>query len=305
MDGETNTPSDVEPIFKPLEAYKITSLPSSAYYIPNFLTPHESSSLLHSISKNQWTQLSHRRLQPHPAPLTPSGHLLTSKSLAPYLERPIVDRILSLSFSDDPSDISNNNNNNENSNKNINTRDDVVSYNIKEGRKRRIFTSSPHHRPNHVLINEYPPGTGIPSHQDGAAYFPVVCTVTLSSHTVLEITPKQVTDSTTTNENNENTAECNDGVKYKIYQEPLSLLITTDEIYTSHLHGISATTTDENLSPSTINNWNLLSDDTRNMIQAGEGKVERTETRVSLTYRDVLKVTDAGKVFGGRGFKFR
>ncbi len=33
-----------------------------------------------------------------------------------------------------------------------------------------MFASSPHGRPNHVLINEYPPGVGIMPHKvsDGA-----------------------------------------------------------------------------------------------------------------------------------------
>ncbi len=30
-----------------------------------------------------------------------------------------------------------------------------------------LFSSSPHKRPNHVLINEYPPGVGIMPHKVG------------------------------------------------------------------------------------------------------------------------------------------
>lgn len=30
---------------------------------------------------------------------------------------------------------------------------------------RHIFADSPHQRPNHVLINEYPPGIGIMPHK--------------------------------------------------------------------------------------------------------------------------------------------
>lgn len=36
---------------------------------------------------------------------------------------------------------------------------------LSEDRDHHIFQSSPHHRPNHVLINEYPPGVGIMPHK--------------------------------------------------------------------------------------------------------------------------------------------
>jgi len=41
-------------------------------------------------------------------------------------------------------------------------------------------------RPNHVLVNEYLPGSGILPHTDGPAFFPLVSTVTLSSHGLLD-----------------------------------------------------------------------------------------------------------------------
>ncbi|KAF3295805.1 hypothetical protein TWF132_001120 [Orbilia oligospora] len=174
---------DPDPVLHPLEAYKIKSLPPNAYYIPSFLTPTESTTLLSQISKHPWTTLTHRRLQPHPAPLTPSGHLLTTKSLPEFL-----------------------------------------------------------------------------------------------------------------NDENNNTQT----TVYKIFQEPNSLLITTDDMYTEHLHGIEAVKVDEGLTDQTVANWELLSEETRRRIVEGGGKVEREDVRISLTYRDVLKVKDAGKLFGGR-----
>ncbi|KAF3255498.1 hypothetical protein TWF217_006664 [Orbilia oligospora] len=260
---------DPDPVLHPLEAYKIKSLPPNAYYIPSFLTPTESTTLLSQISKHPWTTLTHRRLQPHPAPLTPSGHLLTTKSLPEFLVTPVVDRILSLSFTSSSSSSSSSSVSSSTSESN-----DSNSKNIGTKTTEGIFTKSPHSRPNHVLINEYPPGTGISPHEDGGAYFPVVCT----------------------NDENNNTQT----TVYKIFQEPNSLLITTDDMYTEHLHGIEAVKVDEGLTDQTVANWELLSEETRRRIVEGGGKVEREDVRISLTYRDVLKVKDAGKLFGGR-----
>ncbi len=39
--------------------------------------------------------------------------------------------------------------------------------------------------PNHVLLNEYLPGQGIMAHTDGDLFFPLIATVSLGSHTVL------------------------------------------------------------------------------------------------------------------------
>ncbi|KAF3319064.1 hypothetical protein TWF173_003520 [Orbilia oligospora] len=300
------------PVLHPLEAYKIKSLPPNAYYIPSFLTPTESTTLLSQISKHPWTTLTHRRLQPHPAPLTPSGHLLTTKSLPEFLVTPVVDRILSLSFTSSSVSSSTSGSNNSDT-KNVGTK-------TTEG----IFTKSPHCRPNHVLINEYPPGTGISPHEDGGAYFPVVCTVSLGAHIILQVTPKKKmvidhnnnnsskegedrengsSETITDDNNDDNKNDDNDNIQttvYKIFQEPNSLLITTDDMYTEHLHGIEAVKVDEGLTDQTVANWELLSEETRRRIVEGGGKVEREEVRISLTYRDVLKVKDAGKLFGGR-----
>lgn len=65
-----------------------------------------------------------------------------------------------------------------------------------------------------------------------------------------------------------------------------SLLVTTEDMYTTHLHGIAQTVTDENLSPETVANWDLLGD----KAYFAAGRYDR-ETRTSLTYRDVLKVS--------------
>ena len=143
-----------------------------------------------------------------------------------------------------------------------------------------IFKDSPHGAPNHVLINEYLPGQGIMPHKDGAAYHPVVCTISLGSSLCLDIYGSK--------ENGTIESE----PRWKILQEPRSLLITTDSLYTDYLHGIAEIKEDANLNPTTVSNWNLL----RSPDEFVNGRFER-QTRTSLTYRDVIKVSKLGSKF--------
>jgi alkylated DNA repair protein alkB family protein 6 len=118
-------------------------------------------------------------------------------------------------------------------------------------------------------------------HKDGAAYHPVVCTVSLGSSICLDVYGTKE-EGTTENE-----------PKWKILQEPRSLLITTGEMYTDHLHGIAEVEEEVNLGPSTVSNWELL----RNTDEIIEGRFKRLP-RTSLTYRDVIKVSKLGAKFG-------
>ncbi|XP_037071174.1 alpha-ketoglutarate-dependent dioxygenase alkB homolog 6-like [Pollicipes pollicipes] len=43
------------------------------------------------------------------------------------------------------------------------------------------------HRPNHVLVNEYTAGQGIMPHTDGPLFTPVITTVSLGSHALLDL----------------------------------------------------------------------------------------------------------------------
>jgi alkylated DNA repair protein alkB family protein 6 len=143
-----------------------------------------------------------------------------------------------------------------------------------------IFRDTKHGDANHVLINEYNPGEGIMPHEDGAAYSPVVATISLGAPIVLDIYSKHT--------------EGEDGeveVKHRILQEPGSLLVTTGEAYTGLLHGISPISKDENLFAETVANWGLLGDNRRFELVGG---VSERDTRISLTYRDVLKVSKVG-----------
>ncbi|KFY61078.1 hypothetical protein V496_05168 [Pseudogymnoascus sp. VKM F-4515 (FW-2607)] len=145
-----------------------------------------------------------------------------------------------------------------------------------------VFSDSPHKAPNHVLINEYLPGQGIMPHKDGSAYHPVVCTVSLGSSLCLDIYGSNEHGGTES------------GPRWKILQEPRSLLITTGEMYTKYLHGIADVTADINLNNETVANWDLLGHP--ELLKDG---VNERQIRTSLTYRDVLKVSKLGrKLFG-------
>ncbi|RFU81857.1 alkylated dna repair alkb like 6 [Trichoderma arundinaceum] len=229
--GDTWLPSS-------LEAAKIASLPPTAYYLPNFISEDEERLILDKVAfatmtsiiaaapRPRWKQLTHRRLQTWPSDLVQDR--LLDAPLPSWLEAPVVSRLLSLPLSDDGDG-------------------ETVGH---------IFADSPHQRPNHVLINEYPPGIGIMPHKlkDGA------------------IDPEPA---------------------WRIIQEPRSLLITTANLYTDYLHGISDIEEDLDLSANTIVNWSLL----RNPEAFAGGRSAR-QTRTSLTYRDVLKVSKVGNKLG-------
>lgn len=133
-------------------------------------------------------------------------------------------------------------------------------------------------------MNEYRPGQGIFPHEDGAAYHPVVATVSLGSALVLDIYAK----------NSDGPRE--EQPRWHILQEGRSLLISCGEIYEDCLHGISEVTVEEGLGPERIANWGLLGD----KKEFEEGEWQRG-TRVSLTFRDVIRVKKLGKGFGFLG----
>ncbi|KAL0931734.1 ALKBH6 protein (calpain) [Colletotrichum truncatum] len=227
-----------------LDDVKITQLPSSAFYIAGFISEEEEQLILQKIAdapKPRWKQLTHRRLQTWPSDLVQNK--LIDSPLPQWLQEPVVSRILSLPRTTGPDSS-------------------------------HLFAESPHHRPNHVLINEYPPG-------DGAAYHPVVCTVSLGASLCLNLYQSR-----------EDGALDPEPV-WRILQEPRSLLITTDNLYTDYLHGIADTDEDVELSAETIVNWDLL----RSKDEFAAGRNVRA-TRTSLTYRDVMKVSKLGAKFG-------
>ncbi|VDL35428.1 unnamed protein product [Hymenolepis diminuta] len=86
------------------------------------------------------------------------------------------------------------------------------------------------YRANHVLINEYKPGEGIMPHHDGPLYYPVVTTVNLGGHSMLDFY-YPITDDMT-------------DVSFKsryvgsALLMPRSMNMVTDSLYTYYMHGI-------------------------------------------------------------------
>lgn len=132
-------------------------------------------------------------------------------------------------------------------------------------------------------MNEYLPGQGIFPHEDGDAYYPVVVTVSLGAAIVLDVYTKEKGAR----------AETGRAPEWRILQERRSLLITTDKMYTDCLHGIRGVEVDEGIGEDGVVNWALVG----NKEEFQDGKNVRG-TRVSLTFRDVIRVKSLGKAFG-------
>ncbi|ODA80050.1 hypothetical protein RJ55_03008 [Drechmeria coniospora] len=212
-----------------LEQARIQGLPSTAYYIPNFISEEEEDSILAKVAsapKPRWKQLTHRRLQAWPSELVRDR--LLHAPLPSWLRDPVVPRLQSLPLSDsNPADI---------------------------------FEGSPHRGPNHVLINEYPPGIGIMPHKLSARIW------WRDDPSCLQMLPGM------------------------LIRQPRSLLITTECLYTDYLHGIADIDEDVNLSAEGgVVNWPLLRDPDAH----ADGRNVR-KLRTSLTFRDVVKVSTMG-----------
>ncbi|KAI9873599.1 MAG: hypothetical protein M1830_010808, partial [Pleopsidium flavum] len=186
-----------------LEDARVATLPPAAYYIPNFVTAAEENLLLnkvhlHTGSLNFLRSKVKTILMPSPqintVPLPRWTHLthrrlqtwpsalsstntLLASPLPAWLTDPIFQRFAYLG----------------------------------------IFAESPHGAPNHCLVNEYKPGQGIMPHEDGAAYYPVVATVSLGSATVLDVYGRR------------ESGEVENRPRHRILQERRSLLVTTGE----------------------------------------------------------------------------
>ncbi|RGP59020.1 alkylated dna repair alkb like 6 [Fusarium longipes] len=226
-----------------LEHARIASLPQAAYYIPNFITKEEEQIILDKISsapKPRWKQLTKRRLQTWPSDLV--NNKLLDAPLPAWLQDPVISRLLSLPTND--------------------------------SEPGHVFRESPHQKPNHVLVNEYPPGIGIMPHK-------LMCTVSLGASLCLNL------------HRSKDDGAVDPVPAWRILQEPRSLLITTDQLYTDYLHGIADIEEDVDLGANTVANWDLL----RSPDAYASGRNIR-QTRTSLTYRDVLQVSKVANKLG-------
>lgn len=164
-------------------------------------------------------------------------------------------------------------------------------------------------------------------HEDGAAYAPVVATVSLGASTVLDIYEKKGKDVNGEEEEevggrvgsqgDPHSKQSRGRVIARILQEPRSLLVTRGEAYERYLHGIADVVVDEDLGPGTVVNWDMLGDKRAfsrdgddDVEEEKEGEEEKNKgrnvrgTRISLTFRDVLKVKTMRIGVGGGGGGF-
>ena len=134
--------------------------------------------------------------------------------------------------------------------------------------------------PDHVLINRYEAGQGIMAHKDGPAYQPLVAILSLSSHTVMHFYHQPPPSTVCVGEEHGQPL-------LTLLLEPRSLLLFTDELYTSHYHCIHGQSEDI-LTPRDIHNWQQLS--SRQQWDEQSGSCDRPlhltrSTRLSLTIR--------------------
>ncbi|OCF37488.1 hypothetical protein I316_00612 [Kwoniella heveanensis BCC8398] len=187
---------------------------------------------------------------------------------------------------------------------------------------------------NQVLVNEYQPGQGISPHEDGPAFHPLVATISLGSHTVLDIhqylstiSPSPPLIASPASADAGADAEGQRGRPIAaiplahLLVMPRSLLILSSSLYTSHLHAIIPRTKDvvypasqaqangpngvhevqESAEGVRISNADLLGDaEVVDAIRNGRWEGERG-TRMSLTFRHAEKVLKGGvaSIIGG------
>lgn len=138
--------------------------------------------------------------------------------------------------------------------------------------------------PNHVLVNEYKPQQGIMPHEDGPLFYPVVTTINLGSHSVLQFYQHS------SKQDGDNQSENHGEPIFTLLLKPRSLLILKDSVYTSYLHGIAECVED------TVDDKVANLSSTENKV----GEVLTRGVRISLTIRFVPKTLKMKFMFGNR-----
>ncbi|PWN45925.1 hypothetical protein IE81DRAFT_284765 [Ceraceosorus guamensis] len=264
------------------------------FYIPDFITAEEERYLMGKINsapQPKWKVLQARRLQHWGGQIAQKSGTLIPEPLPDWLVRfpNIVQRV----------------------------------------RETKAFVESKHEGPNHCLVNEYEAGQGIMPHEDGGAYFAAVATLSLGSHTLLDIyrwAPEEPTATGSTDHDEADARAREQHPVFSILQERRSLLITRGDAYKDYLHGIADRSSDTTQHFARVINGSSIkaphlqqalisagvavqSDPAQafEVLPAGAGTkqlprvgVER-QTRVSITMRDVERVSKGlGGVLGRR-----
>ncbi|ORX34525.1 hypothetical protein BD324DRAFT_156655 [Kockovaella imperatae] len=293
VDASSSSYAHVDPkSFPALDHFQIKNIPPAAYYIPDFITAQEEEYLLRKLEESpqpKWKKVgSGRRLQYWGGTMSSGGTLLP-EPLPEWLTSfpDIIQRIDSFL--------------------------DVASGHEYTGHGRVLGI-------NQVLVNEYQPLQGISPHEDGPAFRPLVATLSLGSHTVLDIhqylsttTPSPPMVATLASSTDTSAGRPIAAIPLAhLLLLPRSLLILSSSLYTSHLHGIAARMSDSVLSrplpsaslqpdsmddpPVIISNADLLGDpDIMDRLRADTSswKAERG-VRTSLTFRHANKVLKGG-----------
>ncbi|XP_020833202.1 putative RNA/DNA demethylase ALKBH6 isoform X2 [Phascolarctos cinereus] len=131
---------------------------------------------------------------------------------------------------------------------------------------------------NHVLVNEYRPGEGIMPHEDGPLYYPTVSTISLGSHTILDMYLPRGPEL----EKDLREEQPQPLPKFSLLVEPRSLLVLRGEAYTHLLHGIRPTLIDSLTETPVANAAACPSAQPDALLPRG--------TRISLTIRRVPRV---------------
>nr|XP_018265524.1 uncharacterized protein I303_01890 [Kwoniella dejecticola CBS 10117]OBR87682.1 hypothetical protein I303_01890 [Kwoniella dejecticola CBS 10117] len=171
-----------------------------------------------------------------------------------------------------------------------------------------------------VLVNEYLPGQGISPHEDGPAFQPLVATLSLGSHTVLDLhhylNPTKPSPPMISHSEDQGGKTIAAIPLAHLLLMPRSLLVLRSSLYTSHLHSIAAKEEDLIVHrPITLSGNASLNGDEgdvngggveiANMDLLGDAEIVdslkntgrwkgRRDTRVSLTFRKAEKVLKGG-----------
>jgi hypothetical protein len=151
-------------------------------------------------------------------------------------------------------------------------------------------------RPNHILLNEYSAGMGIGAHFDGPLYDSFVAVLNLQAPAMFYmLSANKLATSKSEDCSVPSTTQDGYAILERIYLQPRSLLLFSEDAYLSYKHGIPHSLFDE--AESSICNAHLLDPDTcgkkvwRNGTFVRDGIEETTETaaswkpRLSLTIR--------------------